>query len=58
MFFFVGIKSLPGTFGDLSILGALKYALGVSLLWNIINTALYFLYHYIFARIFKLGKET
>lgn len=30
---------------------------GASLCWNIINMCLYYLYHYIFLKMFKIGKE-
>ena len=54
-FFFTGIKVIP-MFGETTFFEALKYALGASLAWNIINTFLYYLFHYIWARLFKLGK--
>lgn len=34
-----------------------KWAIGTSVTWNIINTCLYYNYHYFFARLVKLGKE-
>jgi len=34
-----------------------KWAVGTSIMWNIINTGLYLNYHYWFARICKLGRE-
>ena len=34
-----------------------KWAIGTSLAWNIINTLLYYNYHYWFSRIFKIGKD-
>ena len=37
--------------------GKWKWAVGTSIVWNLINTFLYYNYHYWFARIFKLGKE-
>lgn len=36
--------------------GEFKIAISVSLAWNAINMGLYYLYHYSFARLFKLGK--
>jgi hypothetical protein len=32
-------------------------ALKFSISWNIINMILYYTFHYVWARIFKLGKE-
>ena len=34
-----------------------EWAIGSSVLWNILNTILYYNYHYWFARLFKLGKD-
>jgi len=34
-----------------------KWAIGTSIVWNIINTILYYNYHYWFSRFFKLGKK-
>jgi len=34
-----------------------KWAISSSIAWNILNTCLYYNYHYWFARLFKLGKE-
>ena len=56
LFFFFGIKGTH-LLGDTTFWQAMKYALGVSLTWNVINTILYYTYHYIWARIFKLGKN-
>ena len=39
------------------ITGSWKWAIGTSITWNIINTCLYYNYHYWFARLFKLGKD-
>jgi len=36
--------------------GQLRLALGTSVSWNIINMTYYYIYHYLFARLFKLGK--
>jgi hypothetical protein len=35
--------------------GRWEWALGASIAWNVINTALYYNYHYWFARLFRLG---
>lgn len=35
----------------------LKLAVSMSIIWNICNMGLYFSYHYIFARMFRLGKK-
>jgi len=37
------------------ITGNFKLAVGASLSWNIINMTWYWIYHYTFARLFKLG---
>ena len=37
--------------------GDWKWAIGTSLVWNILNTFLYYNYHYWFARIFKIGRD-
>jgi hypothetical protein len=55
IFFLIGIKS-TNILGDVSFLVALKYAFGTSIAWNLINTCLYYTYHYFWSRIFKLGK--
>ena len=34
-----------------------KWAISTSLAWNVLNTAVYYNYHYWFARLFKLGRE-
>lgn len=34
-----------------------KWAIGTSVAWNILNTLLYYNYHYWFARLFKIGKN-
>jgi len=36
--------------------GRWKWAIGASIGWNIINTILYYNWHYWFARLFKIGK--
>jgi len=56
-FFLIGIRSMSNIFGEVSFTNALKYAFGVSLTWNVINTVLYFLFHYIYARMYKLGTN-
>ena len=33
----------------------IKFALGSSLVWNVINTIYYFVYHYVFLKKFKIG---
>jgi len=38
------------------ITGEWKLAIKGSLLWNSINVTLYYLYHYFWAKLFKLGK--
>ena len=47
IFFAVGAKQSLEKYG----------AIITSLIWNSINMALYFIYHYIYARLFKIGKE-
>ena len=37
--------------------GEWKWAIGTSIAWNVINTFLYYNYHYWFARLFKIGGE-
>lgn len=37
--------------------GKFELSLGASLLWNIINMGWYYIYHYSFASIFKLGGD-
>ena len=39
------------------ITGKFELALGTSLAWNIINMAWYYVYHYSFASMFKLGGD-
>jgi len=39
------------------ITGEWKWAIGTSLVWNAINTAAYYNYHYWFARLVKLGID-
>ena len=56
MFFFCGIKA-TGVLGETTFLGALKYAVWTSLAWNCVNMGLYYLYHYWFLRVFKMGRE-
>jgi len=34
-----------------------SWAISSSLIWNVFNTALYYNYHYWFARLFKIGKD-
>jgi len=51
-----GIKA-TGVVGNVSWWTALKMALGTSLVWNLINTGLYFVFHYTFTRMFKYGSE-
>lgn len=45
LFFKLGVRSALEHFG----------AIGASLIWNGINMCLYWAYHYIFARAFRLG---
>jgi len=40
-----------------AITGSWRWALGTSLIWNVINTFLYYNYHYWFARLFKINKD-
>lgn len=47
VFFKIGAKQAMQNYG----------AIGASLIWNSINMCLYFIYHYFWARLFKLGKE-
>jgi hypothetical protein len=35
----------------------LTFSVGVSIAWNILNTAEYFGFDYIFARLYKVGKN-
>jgi len=37
--------------------GEFKLAISISIVWNIINMGCYYLYHYWFARLFKLGRN-
>jgi uncharacterized membrane protein len=37
--------------------GNWRWAIGTSMVWNLVNTCLYYNYHYWFAKLFKLGKE-
>ena len=46
-FFKMGARQAMDKFG----------AIGASLIWNSINVTLYFIYHYIYARMFKLGED-
>ena len=48
LFFKLGVKSAIANFG----------VIGASLIWNSINMCLYYLYHFIFAKLFKLGRNT
>ncbi len=49
LFFKFGVEQAISNFG----------AIGASLIWGVINMCLYYLYHYIFLRLFKMdeGKE-
>jgi len=38
--------------------GRFKAALGASVGWNIINVLWYFAYHYLFARLVKIGRDS
>jgi len=40
------------------ILGDLTKAISFSVVWNLINTGLYFLFHFTWSKLFQLGKET
>jgi len=40
-----------------ALTGEWKWAIGASLAWGLINTFLYYNYHYWFARLFKIGVE-
>jgi len=33
------------------------FAIGYTICWNIVNTLLYYLFHYVWDRNFKLGKD-
>ena len=37
--------------------GQFKLAVSVSIGWNLINMCLYYLYHYVFLSMFKVGRE-
>ncbi|KKK81646.1 hypothetical protein LCGC14_2811350 [marine sediment metagenome] len=37
--------------------GTWELAIKGSIIWNIINLGFYYIYHYSFAKVFKLGKE-
>ena len=39
------------------LVGEWQLAIKGSIIWNIINVILYFVYHYTFAVFFKLGEE-
>ena len=47
LFFAIGAKEAMERYG----------ALGASLIWNSINMTLYYLYHYVFLRLFKFGEK-
>lgn len=47
LFFKLGVKVALAKFGPL----------GASLIWNSINMCLYYMYHFTFAKYFKLGQE-
>jgi len=47
LFFMTGLKPSLERFG----------VLGASLCWNSINVCLYYLYHFTFAKLFKLGVD-
>ena len=47
LFFAIGAKEAMERYG----------ALGASLIWNSINMTLYYLYHYIFLKLFKFGEK-
>lgn len=47
LFFKLGVRQALANFG----------AIGASLIWNGINMCLYYLYHFTFAKLFRLGKE-
>lgn len=47
LFFKTGLKPALEHFG----------VFGASVCWNIINMGLYYVYHYAFLRMFKVGKE-
>ena len=38
------------------VTGKLNLALSTALAWNVINMAWYYLYHYMFAKYFRMGK--
>ena len=48
IFFVTGLEPALKKFGPL----------GASLCWNMINMCLYYLYHYIFLRKFKIGQDS
>jgi len=37
--------------------GSWKWAVGTSIVWNIINMCLYYTWHISFAKLFKVGKD-
>ncbi len=39
-----------------AVTGELKPALGASVIWNGVNLLLYYAYHYVFYRMFEMGK--
>ena len=39
------------------ILGDMAKAISFSVVWNLINMGLYFLFHFTWGKMFKLGKE-
>ena len=47
LFFKIGVKQALANYGPL----------GASLIWNSINITLYYLYHYCFLKLFKMGEE-
>ena len=40
------------------ITGQWKWAISTSIIWNLLNTLLYYNYHFWFAKMFVLGKGT
>jgi len=47
LFFWLGVKPAMEKYGPI----------GASLIWNSINMCLYYLYHYIFLRLFKFSRR-
>jgi len=41
----------------LVITGKFNFAIKISLLWSIVNLTIYYIYHYVFLKLFKMGVD-